>query len=607
MGVCQHRAGRSGPRCRAWGAAWFRIPLHPPFNALSAALLLALGALSAGGCGSKENTINAGTPLCEAGELRCKSTAVEVCRADGDGFELQEVCSGDTPACANGACVATVCEPASVRCEGNTVVTCAADGLAVTRREPCGVNQCVDGRCETRACRPGTHCNGSGQVEVCSEDGFTLIETLNCRAGEVCEGGACKARICVPGATYCQGLERVVCSTNGTSEEEWPCGDRQSCVNGSECAAWACEPGTDYCDGAQPRRCSVDGVNSAPLGAACSDGQSGDPGATCRAGVCEPWVCPAGEAYCDGNQPMDCAGDGLSTSVRGAACSGDLPYCEFARCEGVRYADYDGYARGPLPGTPGHPHSYTVNEADKTVLDNVTGLLWQREPATNELDWTQAVSYCDRLTWGGRKDWRLPTRMELLSLVDYGRVNPAIDSDAFPSTPSAGFWSASGRTDGNKWFVAFSGGFVGASSSGETRRVRCVAEGTSQRPIPASGHFFEVTGDTVLDHATGLEWQRSTSPGQQYQVDSVSYCEGLSLGGKTDWRLPTVAELSSLVPGRKAVSPHIDLTLFSGTQSSFYWSASPVSGSSSGWVVSFGDGSTYGAGVAHAVWARCVR
>lgn len=318
-------------------------------------------------------------------------------------------------------------------------------------------------------------------------------------------------------------------------------------------------------------------------------------------------MCDPGADYCEANRPSRCAADGLSSTPLGPVCSGALPHCQFAACEGVLFADYDGYARWPLPGTPGHAFSYTVNAAARTVVDNVTGLEWQREPAPGTQNWAAAESYCDSLSWGGRSDWRLPTRMELLSLVDYTRINPATDGGTFPGT-TGDFWTASGRTGtANKWYVDFSTGRAAAQSASQGYNVRCVALASPQRPIPTSGHFFEVTSNTVLDHATGLEWQRGTSPNRQSQAASIGYCAGLTLDGKTGWRLPTVAELSSLVPSRKAAEPYIELTIFPSTQSSYYWSASPVSGSSGGWSVYFGNGGTVSHVVTSTGWARCVR
>ena len=82
-----------------------------------------------------------------------------------------------------------------------------------------------------------------------------------------------------------------------------------------------------------------------------------------------------------------------------------------------------------------------VDNFDGTVSDTVTGLQWQQ--ATMDLDhngiaddmtWEDALAACENLTLGGYSDWRLPNIFELLSLVDYSRSNPAIDTTVFPDT-----------------------------------------------------------------------------------------------------------------------------------------------------------------------------
>lgn len=54
--------------------------------------------------------------------------------------------------------------------------------------------------------------------------------------------------------------------------------------------------------------------------------------------------------------------------------------------------------------------------------------------------------YVDRVNadgWCGHHDWRLPTRRELLSIVDYSQMYPAIDREYFPNTPSnKSFWTS---------------------------------------------------------------------------------------------------------------------------------------------------------------------
>jgi hypothetical protein len=73
--------------------------------------------------------------------------------------------------------------------------------------------------------------------------------------------------------------------------------------------------------------------------------------------------------------------------------------------------------------------------------------------------------------------WRLPTRAELLTLVDPTKYNPAIDATAFPSTPSDYFWSSSAYagSSGNAWYVYFYNGYSNnVDVTSNTYRVRCV-------------------------------------------------------------------------------------------------------------------------------------
>ncbi len=110
------------------------------------------------------------------------------------------------------------------------------------------------------------------------------------------------------------------------------------------------------------------------------------------------------------------------------------------------------------------------------VSDGKTGHEWQQTVDPSPYTWAQAKAYCAgwSLSGGG---WRLPTRMELLSIVDATRINPAIDPSAFPSTPPQLFWSSSpyvGSSD-SAWTVPFAGGgsYYGEDAR-NAHRVRCV-------------------------------------------------------------------------------------------------------------------------------------
>jgi hypothetical protein len=80
----------------------------------------------------------------------------------------------------------------------------------------------------------------------------------------------------------------------------------------------------------------------------------------------------------------------------------------------------------------------------------------------------------------GAADWRLPTPIELRSLVHLGASNPAIDSTWVPNTPpNSVYWTGSNAASdaGNAWFVSVSVGTVGAIQKSFNAHVRLVRGG----------------------------------------------------------------------------------------------------------------------------------
>ena len=78
------------------------------------------------------------------------------------------------------------------------------------------------------------------------------------------------------------------------------------------------------------------------------------------------------------------------------------------------------------------------------VRDLATDLEWLVEHATSDaVTHAAAIEAAAAVRVGGYTDWRLPLRPELDSIVDLSHHNPAGDTNYFPGTKAAGYWTAS--------------------------------------------------------------------------------------------------------------------------------------------------------------------
>jgi hypothetical protein len=367
-----------------------------------------------------------------------------------------------------------ICVPDQPSCDGNRATSCNADGTAY---EPGGTRcssaqSCADGVCINHECEPGATFCSQQNVHECSDDGLSSTQLDACNASEFCDPSTvtCTAGHCAAGEPACDGARATTCNADGSGYESGgeECAGDTTCEAG-ECVELVCTPGTDFCQNQELKECADDGLGSAVVDT-CTSSEYCDE----TASACMPRLCTPGATECSGNESRTC--NALGSDYTTTAC-GTSQYCDPASGECEATGGGSIWANWPMPNPPSsgmpNPQDYDTS-IPGVVIDRVTGLLWQRELSASAYTRTGAQAYCDQLTLADSSEWKLPTRIELVSITDFSRTMPAIDGNAFPGTPSDRFWSSSTSTGGSAWYVDFELGYSNSAGVTSGYRVRCV-------------------------------------------------------------------------------------------------------------------------------------
>jgi hypothetical protein len=293
--------------------------------------------------------------------------------------------------------------------------------------------------------------------------------------------------------------------------------------------------------------------------------------------------------------------------------------------------------------------SFASVNSGACIQDKVTGLIWQKNWPITGIVYSGADALVDNANSTflcGKTDWRVPTSNELLSLMNFSvPVNNPINADALNSLLSGDwmtgeFWTSetmATATD-NAWVVSpGQGGVVSfLAKTASTPFVRLVSGAKTASTCVDSADRFIVSRNstgtpdsTVYDSKSGLMWKQctegsegaqcnltSTVPFDTSRSEAATYifnwlknvnANPATLGaGFSDWRLPSVKELASLV-NRCSTSSRIDPTFFPNSMSVSYVTATKnVNDPSQFWFVNFFDG-TIAVGSATNKYIRLVR
>jgi hypothetical protein len=268
-------------------------------------------------------------------------------------------------------------------------------------------------------------------------------------------------------------------------------------------------------------------------------------------------------------------------------------------------------------------------EAD-CIVDNLTGLMWQKNADPTERTWQEALDYVKTLnnteTPCGHNDWRLPNVNELESLNHAGQANTAIwlTSQGFSGIVD-NYWSSTSHvyypgyayhvdlrdgysTDYLKTATAYTLAVRGTTSgqaqvwqTGQTtcydasgNLVDCVETGQDGEQLKGAAWptpRFTVQGDCITDDLTGLTWTKSPAANEGTWQQGLDYANSFTLCGYSDWRLPNRNELGSLIHyGVAEPAVWLNGQGFTGVSPNYYWSSTTYEASPSwAWYHKIGD------------------
>lgn len=268
--------------------------------------------------------------------------------------------------------------------------------------------------------------------------------------------------------------------------------------------------------------CCLTCLSMASLAAGCGSSTTSDAGASAH----DTAVATGGTGGTGATSTVDGGTvDGGNGGSPGADARDNTDVCQFVM------------SNPPASGLP-NPASYNTGVTD-LVADNVTGLMWERNVSTPTYTRTDATAYCKANTLGGHSDWRLPTVLELASILDFTVSTPSIDPSVFPSTPSGFFWTSTswGGSSTIGWVVDFGIGGSISKYSTDTYQVRCVRP-TGSPPFRCSpkASRYQVAAGYVTDATTGLTWEQAAPARNMNWSAAKAYCAGLGGG----FRLPSL-------------------------------------------------------------------
>ncbi|MBN1610209.1 MAG: DUF1566 domain-containing protein [Polyangiaceae bacterium] len=526
-------------------------------------------------CGQREECVDSSCQ-CRPPYTDCEGDCVDLTSDSAHCGRCGSACADPKPFCSESACVGR-CPSDQTECDRSCVDLDTNDAHCGSCSVSCGPDEtCKLGECTCTA--PLQECSGE-----CVDK---QLDPSNCGAcGRVCASGRCTAGKCVPSDTPGAGGEGGVTDTaNGGAQT----GGTES-LAGGEGGVTDTATGGAHTGGLESRTAGAGGegggsgtaAGGAHMGgAAGTAGGSGGPpnaGGQCAAGSATS--CDDGDA-CTDNDVCDGSGNCVGTPKQcndHVACTIDV--CQDGDCVNEPDASHcyiDKQCRDEGEANPSNACQHCSPSADNRdwteqtnscLIDGVchghgeinlaVSCLYCNASA-NPGDWTlrsdsclidgdacytagatnplNACQYCDPLS--NNHDWTDQSDSCLIGGVCYhdGASNPSRPCQYCDASSNSSGWTLKDATCliSNTCF----------NDGDENQLNSCeVCDSSSNR------NKWTAIANTWYDPQTELCWQNPATSAVMNLTNAIAHCEDVHWGGKTDWHLPYMDELFSLIRG----------------------------------------------------------
>jgi hypothetical protein len=139
----------------------------------------------------------------------------------------------------------------------------------------------------------------------------------------------------------------------------------------------------------------------------------------------------------------------------------------------------NGYVRCVSGNSHYEDIQFERDNSKEIVKDLTHNLMWVDGGETVKKSWSEAISYCKNLNYGGYSDWRLPTIEELYSITDQRKSSAPFVNSEFNNIKSGfsdWYWSST-EYNGNKsysWKLNFYNGYDNYYNRSNSSCVRCL-------------------------------------------------------------------------------------------------------------------------------------